>query len=109
MKTILVLGGGSSQLPFIEFCLKAGHVTHVLDGDSNSPASGITANRLIFKKVDISDIQLVFGYAKNINPDAVIAPSNDAGLFAATFVTHELDLPGPGEFATKNKNFVNIR
>jgi biotin carboxylase len=101
MKTILVLGGGSSQLPFIEFCLKMGHPTHVLDGDSNSPASSITANLLIFKKIDISDIQLVFKYAKNINPDAVIAPSNDAGLFAATYVANELNLPGPGEFATK--------
>lgn len=99
---ILVLGGGPSQLPFIEFCLRQGHTVDVLDINPRVCEDRIRHHNLSVIELDISNEAAVLEYARLFLPNAVISPSNDAGLVSATQVAENLKIPGPGYFATKN-------
>jgi biotin carboxylase len=110
MSKILILGGGKAQAEFVEYCLSKGHVVYLLDGNKEAYANSIENRNLHPQLVDITLPGKVLEFAKNIIPDAVIAPSNDAGLEAATMVAEHFGIPGPGVYALQNsRNKFNFR
>ena len=110
MSKILILGGGKAQAAFIEYCLSKGHVVYLLDGNQEAYSNNIENRNLHPELVDITLPAKVLEFAEKIIPDAVIAPSNDAGLEAATKVAEYFGIPGPGVYALQNsRNKFNFR
>lgn len=110
MKKLLILGAGSSQLPFIEYCLINNHSVQVLDGSREALLGLLPHPNLKSAHIDIRNEPEVLKFAGEILPDAVIAPSNDAGLLSATKVAEEFQMPGPGIFAsTHSRNKFKFR
>lgn len=110
MSKILILGGGKAQAAFIEYCLSKGHVVYLLDGNKEAYSNNIKNRNLHPELVDITLPGKVLEFAEKIIPDAVIAPSNDAGLEAATMVAEHFGIPGPGVYALQNsRNKFNFR
>jgi biotin carboxylase len=102
LSRILILGAGTAQAEFIQHCLANGHEVHLADGNKDAISNGISHNNLKIETLDITNPEEVLSYAKRIIPEAVIAPSNDAGLISATLVAEHMGIPGPGIFATQN-------
>ena len=98
----MILGAGKAQAAFIQFCVADGHDVYLADGDKNALSHLLLQKNVNTKLIDITNADEVLSYAKQISPDAVIAPSNDAGLIAATAVADYFGIPGPGIFATQN-------
>ena len=73
-----------------------------MDGSRAVISNVIEHPNLVFETIDITDSNQVLAYAKKVIPEAVIAPSNDAGIIAATIVAEFFKIPGPGNFATEN-------
>lgn len=110
MSKILILGGGKAQAVFIEYCLSKGHVVYLLDGNKEAYSNSIKNRNLHSELVDITLPEKVLEFAEKIIPEAVIAPSNDAGLEAATMVAEHFGIPGPGVYALQNsRNKLNFR
>jgi len=107
---VLILGGGVSQLDFIRFCILQNYEVHVLDGSSAIVSRGIESPLLFHHLVDIKDAKLTLAMAKSIEPDCVIAPSNDAGIISAAKIAQHLGLPGPGVHAAElSRNKFRLR
>jgi biotin carboxylase len=102
LSKILILGAGKAQAAFIQHALSKGHDIYLVDGNSSVFSNGITHLNLHTKTIDITNSDEVLAYATTIIPDAVIAPSNDAGLISATIVASHFRIPGPGLFAAQN-------
>lgn len=101
MKKVLVLGGGIGQLDFINYCISQNHEVHIFDGSANPASCAIKNSRVIHNCVDIKDPDSVLEIARNIKPDCIIAPSNDAGIIASAVTAEYLGLRGPGVHAAK--------
>ena len=102
MSRILILGAGKAQAAFVQHCLAKGHDIYLVDGNKDVLSNAIDHKSLHKQLIDITKADEVLTYAKRINPDAVIAPSNDAGLLSAAIVADHIGVPGPGLFAAQN-------
>ncbi len=102
MSRILILGAGKAQAEFIQHCLTHEHEVYLADGNKHAFSNSIDNINLKIKTIDITNPEQVIPYAERINPAAVIAPSNDAGLISATLVAERMGIPGPGQYAAQN-------
>lgn len=88
---VLVVGGGTLQVPVVQAVQNLGHLAVVIDRDSGCPARRIAH---AFERVDIYDPKGALAAARRHSVGGVVAVAIDAEDTAA-YVAEQLGLPGP--------------
>lgn len=98
MKTILILGGNTTQMYTVKRALAMGVRTLVVDKDPNAPARAVADT---FCPIDIIDNQAVLSLARSEGIDGILA-LNDFGVPCAAFVAEKLGLSGISREGARN-------
>jgi biotin carboxylase len=91
--TVLVVGGGSNQLPLVSAALKLGLHVAVSDINENPPCRELAHE---FRQIDTIDRGLTLNFARELKINAVVSDQTDAAVPTVAYIAGELDLPGIG-------------
>lgn len=95
--TVLILGGGHSELPLIDAARQEGYRV-VTTGNDESGLGHQQADEVRF--ADYSDVQAMVHLAADLEVSAVVAGCNDFAAISATHVADYLGFPGHDSPAT---------
>lgn len=89
MKRILVVGGGTYQVPLIQRIMEMGHLAYCVDKNPNSPGFKYAH---AFSVLDVLDYDACLEYAKEIGIDAVLTYGATLTLPTVAYIASELGL-----------------
>lgn len=93
MKTILIVGGGSNQVPLVEAARARGLRVVVSDMYENPPCRAVAD---AFFQIDTVNREETLRLAKELGIDAVQTDQTDVAVPTVAFVAEEMKLPGIG-------------
>ena len=107
MKKILVIGGGTYQIPLIKRIRELGHMAYCVDGNPN--ADGFLYADA-YKHIDVTDKEACLSYAKEIGIDGVLTYGATITLPTVSYIGEKLSLPSlPLETAEISKSKFEIK
>lgn len=99
MDSILILGGGTMQLPALRAARRLGLTLYVVDADSHAPGALLADH---FEPIDLKEKEVIAEFARGIpNLRAVFTAGTDFSLSVA-HVSEKLGLPGIPEEVARN-------
>lgn len=107
MKKILVVGGGTYQVPLIKRIIELGHVALCVDYNKNALGFSVAT---AYKQIDVLDKDACLAYAKENHIDAVMTYGATLPLPTVSYVAEKLNLPAlPAETAELSKSKYQIK
>lgn len=94
---ILVLGGGSSQIPLLSRCRERGYSVILADRDPSAPGRRFADH---FEEASTFDHDAVSRAARRHLPAAILTVGTDQPVLTAAVVSHRLGLPFPLDVPT---------
>lgn len=107
MKKILVVGGGTYQVPLIKRITELGHTALCVDYNKNAPGFSVAS---AYKQIDVLDKDACLAYAKENNINAVMTYGATLPLPTVSYIAENLGLPAlPAETAELSKSKYKIK
>lgn len=91
MKRVLVINGSNNEIMLIQAAKRLGYYV-ITTGNNPTLIGHKYADE--YHSADYSDYDAMLALAKSLRIDAVISNCNDLGMMTATYINHELGLPG---------------
>lgn len=107
MKTIMILGAGEGQTPFISICKKRGYRTIVVSPQGDYPGFAMADKAYYF---DTRDKENILAAARKEHIDAITTDQTDVAVPTVAYVAEKLGLRGIGcDLAGKLTNKYEMR
>ena len=107
MKKILVIGGGTYQIPLIQRIVELGYAAYCVDKNPKAPGFAYATEHRI---IDVMDKDACLHYAQQIGIDAVMTYGATLTLPTVAYIGKELSLPAlPMETAAISVNKYQIK
>lgn len=90
MKKILVVGGGTYQVPLIKRIRESGHIALCVDYQKNAPGFSIAT---AYRQIDVLNKEACLSYAKENNIDAVMTYGATLPLPTVSYIAEKMNLP----------------
>lgn len=98
MKTVMILGAGKGQLPFIEICKHRGYQTIVVSPKGDFPGFSLADKAYFF---DTRDKDSILRVALKEKIDAITTDQTDVSVPTVAYVAEKMGLPGIGSKLAK--------
>ncbi|MEI6095515.1 MAG: ATP-grasp domain-containing protein, partial [Gammaproteobacteria bacterium] len=92
-QTLLVVGGGTNQMPLVQAALNLGLRVAVSDINENPPCKELAHE---YAQINTVDRGLTLQFARKLNVGAVVSDQTDAAVPTVAFIAEEMNLPGIG-------------
>lgn len=89
MKKILVVGGGAYQVPLIRRIVGRGYEAYCIDRNPHAPGFLVASG---YRPIDVTDLQAVLAYARELSIDAVMTYGATLPLPTVAYVAEQLGL-----------------
>jgi len=107
MKKILVVGGGTYQVPLIKRIQEKGNLVYCVDGNPNAPGFEFASE---YKHLDVLDKDACLSYAREMGIEAVMTYGATLTLPTVAYIGEKMGLPAlPMKTAELSKNKYLIK